>query len=119
MALKVSSVQRITNNFNKFEVQGTITATGNVPASAATSDALDLTGLVASNSLPDNVWIFEKPLSGTSGYGGSYLYAPSTTQANGTVQVFSSGGALYTAAGSYASLGLTTLYFLAQFPKFG
>ena len=117
MTLVVASVQNIANNFNQFKVEGTITATSTVPASP-TGDTLSLVGLCASNSLPTSVRIFEKPASGTAGWGGSFVYAPGTTQANGTVQLFTSGATPVSGTPTYASLGLGTFYFSADFAKF-
>lgn len=118
MSLVASTNVTISNLFNQFKVEGSIAASSTVPASP-TGDTLSLAGLgVASNSLPSMVRIFEKPASGTAGWGGSFVYAPGTTQGNGTVQLFTSGGAPVSGNPTYSSLGISTLYFEAWFPKF-
>lgn len=113
----VATVTNISNVFNQFVVSGTIAATSTVPASP-TGDTLDLSKLgVASNSLP-SVTIKEQPASGTAAWGGTFIYAEGTTQANGTVQMFTSGGTPVSGTPTYTSLGIATLYFTAVFSKF-
>lgn len=113
-----ASVTNILNVFNEFVVEGSIAATSTVPASP-TGDTLDLSTLgVASNSLPTHVVVYENPPSGTAAWGGLFVYAQGTTQANGTVQMFTSAGTPVSGTPTYASLGITTLYFRASFKKF-
>lgn len=112
MALTAGTPTRVTNNFNVFEIFGPITLSGNA---SGTGDTLSLAGLVPSNSVPDWVEIIEIPTAGTAASGCSFNYASGTTQANGAVQTFKGGTAQ---TGTYASLGVTNLYYLAQFVKF-
>jgi hypothetical protein len=118
MSLAAVANPTIANVFNQFKVDGSITVTGTVPTSP-TGDTLSFQGLgIASNSLPTSVRIYEKPASGTAAWGGTFEYAPGTTQANGTVQLFTSGGTPVAGNPTYASLGISVLYYEAWFPKF-
>lgn len=115
MALVPATPTRITDNFNVWEYVGAITITGSYVNNGVT---FDLSGLGApSNSLPDLVEIVEMPASGVVGSGYTFIYALGTTQANGKIQAFSTGGT-QAAASTFASLNIANLYYLVRFPKF-
>lgn len=115
MSLAAGQPTRVTNNFNIIEAFGPITQSGSY---ATGGDTLDLSGIgVPSNSVPDYVEIIEKPPSGTTASGYTFRYAPGTTQANGLVQAFASGGSQLGAV-TYASVNIANLYYLARFAKF-
>ena len=113
MALAAGTPTRITDNFNIFEVLGPITVSGSYVVGG---DALSLIGLVQSDSLPDQVEIFEMPPVGTTASGCTYNYALGTTQANGKVQAFLGGTQL--TAETYASVNVANLFYRARFLKF-
>lgn len=114
MSLVVGTINRVTNNFNTFEVQGTITASGNYATHGVT---LDLSNVVPTNSVPTDVRVYEAPPTGTSSSGNSYVYAAGTTPANGAVQVFQ-GTTEVTNGTSFTSALVANLNFVAHFKKF-
>jgi len=115
MALVAAAPTRITNDFNTFEIFGSITITGSYVTNGVTFDLTPLGAL--SNSLPDWVEIFELAASGVvpSGYG--FVYQFGTSIANGKVLSFASGGT-QAAQSTFASLNIANLYYKAQFVKF-
>lgn len=115
MALVAATPTVLVNDFNVFEVIGTITISGSYVNNGVT---FDLTPLgVTSSSLPIVVEIVEQPASGVVGSGYTFVYALGTTIANGVIQAFSTGGT-QAAASTFASLNIASLIYRATFKKF-
>lgn len=115
MSLVAAAPTRTSNVFNVFEIFGSITISGSYVTNGVT---FDLTPLGAqSGALPDYVEIIEMPASGVVGSGYKFIYALGTTQANGKIQAFSTGGT-QAAQSTFASLSIANLYYKAQFSKF-
>jgi hypothetical protein len=100
MAVVAGTPTIIINNFNVFEALVPLTLSGSYPGTSA-GDPLDLTGIVASDSVPLLVEIFEQPPAGTLASGVTWRFAVGTTQANGALQAFVSGAS--TPAGTIVS----------------
>lgn len=115
MSFVAAAPTRVTDNFNIFEIFGAITTSGSYVTNGVTFDLTPLGAL--SNSLPDNVEIFEIPGSGVVASGYIFRYAKGTTIANGVIQAFASGGT-QAAQSTFASLNIANLYYKAQFVKF-
>jgi hypothetical protein len=102
MAVVAATPTVIINNFNVFEAIVPLTTSGSY---AAGGDVLNLIGIVPSNSVPVYVDIQEMPAVGTTASGLTFRFAVGTTQANGKMQVFQSGGSN---AGTTLSIGAGT-----------
>jgi hypothetical protein len=90
MAVTAGTPSVIINNFNVFEAIVPLTTSGSY--STGGGDTLSLIGIVPSNSVPVFVDIQEMPSTGTVASGLLFRFAVGTTQANGKMQIFQSGG---------------------------
>jgi hypothetical protein len=91
MAVVAGTPTVIINSFNVFEAIIPITTSGSY---AAGGDVLNLIGIVPSNSVPVYVDIQEMPPVGTVASGLEFRFAVGTTQANGKMQAFQTGGSV-------------------------
>jgi hypothetical protein len=85
-------------------VDFTIALTGNYGGASTHGDTLDLSLLgVNSNEPPILVEVFETTPAGDAISGNIFRYQPGTTQANGTLSVWTPAGAEYTEASAYGT----------------
>ena len=90
MSVTAGTPSVIINNFNVFEAIVPLTTSGSYTTGGG--DTLSLIGIVPSNSVPVFVDIQEMPPAGTVASGLEFRFAVGTTQANGKMQVFQTGG---------------------------
>lgn len=89
---------------NQQVIDGAITLTGNYGGATSHGDTLDLSAIGAqSNQLPVKVEIFEASPAGAAPSGNIFRYMPGTTQANGSLNIFTAAGAEFTQASAYGT----------------
>ena len=124
MAMK-AVVLGIDHTKTLFRVYGTVTLSGNYGTSGGSlphGDALDLTAVCQSNTVPLRVQLWSMVPAGSAPLDDFYTYLLGTTIANGVVQVRTAGveftpGAAYSGA-SPTNVSGYTLYFVAEFLPF-
>jgi hypothetical protein len=116
----VITITNVSENLNRFVIDGTITLTGNYGGASSHGDVLSFAGQdqIKSQQVPTFVYITEQPAAGTSATGDTFNFSPGSTQANGVMQVFVAGSE-YTQGSAY-SAGLlgAVLKFQAEFPSY-
>ena len=108
---------------NLFIVYGTIALTGDYGSGSSHGDTLDLSQLgVPSDQLPLSVDIYEQSPAGGVPSGNIFRYMFGTTQANGSLSVFTAAGSEFSEGTDYGtppfSITGFQLGFRATFPSF-
>lgn len=100
-AALLTDTSQIDSTLREFVVDGLITATGSYPTNGDTLDLSQL-GIPMSQNTFVQVSIWEATVAPGPAYGGSFLYLPGTTTANGLMEIFN--GTTQITTGTYASI---------------